>query len=200
MTQMLPLRTGWLPAPGGSDDYPPDLPPEWRLAYFANDFRGVLVPEGLWRGAAPAGLAGWGAETPARFRFFLELAESDPEGGVAAAVALGDRFGGLVGSARALACLPESGLARLIRVSAAEPAGTALPAGCGRAWVVPPPLVKDLRGACAWVEAMVQGQGPQAVVAGEMPNASRPLVALLGACRFEDLSRWQAMLELMGLA
>jgi hypothetical protein len=27
-----------------------------------------------------------------------------------------------------------------------------------------------------------------------------PYVALLGDCRFDDLDRWQTMLELMGLA
>jgi hypothetical protein len=34
--------------------------------------------------------------------------------------------------------------------------------------------------------------------AGAAPT--HPQLALLGECRFEDLGRWQTMLELMGLA
>jgi hypothetical protein len=201
MTHVLPLRTGWAPAPDAADDYPPDLPPEWRLAYFANDFWGVLVPAGLWRAAGPASLAGWAAETPARFRFFLDLGQGDLEvRAAAAAAALGDRFGGLVGTPADLASVPEAGSVCLLRV-AAEPGQTGPLAGWGRAWEVPPALIRgDLRGARGWVDAKVRGQGLQGVEAEAIPQVSRPLVVLLGPCRFEDLARWQAMLELMGLA
>ncbi len=195
MTQVLPLRTGWDSAPDGLAEYPQDLPPEWRLAYFANAFWGVLVPSKLWREVGPVGAAGWLADTPARFRFFLELMEGDRESASAVAAALGDRLGGLVGAASA----PGAGPSRLLRV-AAEPGQTGPLAARGLAWEVPVPLIRDLRGARAWVQARVRGQGLRGVDGGATPGAAPPLLALLGECRFEDLARWQAMLELMGLA
>jgi hypothetical protein len=200
MTHVLPLRTGWDSAPDGPDEYPQDLPPEWRLAYYANDFWGVLVPHGIWREAGPAGAVAWVADTPARFRFFLELDAGDRESGsTAVAAALGDRLGGLVGTASALASAPGAGPSRLLRV-ATEPGQTVPLAGWGLAWEVPVPLTRDLRGARAWVEARVRGQGLPGVDATATPGAAPPILALLGECRFEDLARWQAMLELMGLA
>ncbi len=200
MTHVLPVRTGWDSAPDGPAEYPQDLPPEWRLAYFANDFWGVLVPPGIWCEAGPAGAAGWVADTPSRFRFYLELLESDRAGPLAAvAAALGDRLGGLVGTAPALASATGAGPNRLLRV-ATEPGQTGPLAGWGLAWEVPAPLIRDLRGARAWVDARARGQGLRGLDGAASPGAAPPLLALLAECRFEDLARWQAMLELMGLA
>lgn len=211
MIQMLPLRTGWDPTPDDADDYPPDLPPEWRLAYFASLFRGVLVPARLWREAGTTGAAAWVADTPARFRFFLELEEGD-SGPCADPVAevLGDRLGGLVGPASTPAsdlvaaphpCVdPAAGPPRLVRVVAPEPSCADTPPGLGLAWKVPDPVLSDLRGARIWVEARARLKGPQVVHGAAVPEMPQPVIALLGACRFEDLARWQTMLELMGLA
>lgn len=69
--------------------YPEDLPPDWRLAYYAHFFGCVLVPPAAWRGAA---LAGWLADTPPDFRFLLE----EGAGVEAAARLLGARCGGVV--------------------------------------------------------------------------------------------------------
>jgi hypothetical protein len=113
---------------------------------------------------------------------------------------LGRPVWGAGGPPADLASVPEAGSVRLLRV-AAEPGQTGPLAGWGRAWEVPPALIRgDLRGARAWVDAKVRGQGLQGVEAEAIPQVSRPLVVLLGPCRFEDLARWQAMLELMGLA
>jgi hypothetical protein len=211
MIQMLPLRTGWDPTLDGEDDYPPDLPPEWRLAYFAGLFRGVLVPAGLWREAGTAGAAAWVADTPARFRFFLELEEGDAARWPDPVVeALGDRLGGLVGPASApasdLVAAPHPGVdpgaapPRLLRVVAAARGCADTPPGVGLAWEVPDPLLSDLRGARIWVEARVRSEGPQGVRGAAVFGTPQPVIALLGDCRFEDLARWQTMLELMGLA
>jgi len=80
--------------------YPDDLPPEWRLSYYANEFNAVLAPADLW-GAADAGLiASWADDVHDDFRFFLELpagaetaiTERIPE----VAAGLGAACGGLV--------------------------------------------------------------------------------------------------------
>lgn len=208
MTQMLPLRTGWGPGPDGFDGYPSDLPPEWRLAYFANAFWGVLVPSELWREAGAAGAAAWVADTPARFRFFLELREGDAASRAApVAEALGERLGGLVGPSPAPGgpakpvpgAAPVAGPPRLLRVASA-PGRPGAPDGWGLAWEVPVPLLGDLRGARAWVDARLREQCRRGLDERGVSAPVPPLLALLGDCRFEDLDRWQSMLELMGLA
>ncbi|HKJ09127.1 MAG TPA: DUF72 domain-containing protein [Gammaproteobacteria bacterium] len=59
--------------------YPDDLPAAWRLAYYANEFSTVLVPVGQWQGADPGEIAGWAADVPERFVFFVELPGTMPE-------------------------------------------------------------------------------------------------------------------------
>lgn len=85
--------------------YPADLPSEWRLAYFANEFRAVLVPSEVWARCTRAQLVQWRADVRNDFRFFIELA-CDPacmEGLVQVCTrlpdkldVLGDLVGGLV--------------------------------------------------------------------------------------------------------
>lgn len=53
--------------------YPDDLPTAWRLAYYANEFSSVLVPVRQWQYADPGEIAGWAADVPERFTFFVEL-------------------------------------------------------------------------------------------------------------------------------
>jgi len=55
--------------------YPVDLPEDWRLAYYANDFRGVLVPAPFWTGDRPPDWHSLAGDTPDPFLFFLELPE-----------------------------------------------------------------------------------------------------------------------------
>jgi len=197
---IVPLRTGWDPMAAGPGAYPPDLPPEWRLSYFANAYWGVLVPARLWRGAGRDEVQSWVADTPPRFRFFLDLGEGDPDGPLAPACdALGDRLGGLVVPRSAPSPLPVAGLPRWIRV----PPGGPEPrpgAGMGLAWEVPADLVRDLRQARGWIEAKVRALGVQGPDGRRAPGSGRPPLALLGDCRFDDLERWQTMFELMGLA
>jgi len=53
--------------------YPADLPVEWRLAYYANEFGTVLVPGELLVSEATSGLRTWCGEVSGRFGFFVEL-------------------------------------------------------------------------------------------------------------------------------
>ena len=64
--------------------YPEDIPAEWRLTYYANEFPAVVVPASAW-GADPAAQARqWYADTPEGFGFLLE---GTPPAGVEAALA-----------------------------------------------------------------------------------------------------------------
>lgn len=200
MPRVLPLRTGWHPASERSDSYPEDLPSQWRLAYFANEYWGVLVPADRWSRLGTDEARDWVADTPSRFRFYLDLDGRDPAGTLSHVCAsLGDRLGGLVGSGSALSAAAGLGVGRLLRIPPDRPEPDSLD-GLGVAWVIPEALIGDLRGAGAWLEARVRGVEAQALAPSAGPGATRPQLALLEECRFEDLARWQTMLELMGFA
>ncbi len=66
---------GWEHAAWSENYYPHDLPQEWRLTYYANEFRGVLVPAGQWRSADEATLLDWIDDVHETFRFYIELAQ-----------------------------------------------------------------------------------------------------------------------------
>ena len=53
--------------------YPADLPSDWRLAYYANEFSVVVVEEGDWLAGEDLSGLGWADDVPDEFRFFLEL-------------------------------------------------------------------------------------------------------------------------------
>lgn len=204
MPRILPLRTGWDPLPSGAQAYPPDLPPQWRLTYFANDYWGVLVPPDLWCGIGVDEARAWVLDTPPRFRFFLDLGMGRALDALAPlGRALGDRLGGVVGFRSELAAIPDAGLERLLRIPPDREESWA-PPGFGTAWEVPAGLVGDLRGARAWVEARVAARDwtnwAKDSEASAFSGAEGPVVALLGDCGFEELGRWQTLLELMGLA
>jgi hypothetical protein len=82
--------------------YPDDLPPDWRLAYYANEHAAVLVPSRDWTRAGPQAWDRWVEDVPARFRFLLELPR--PAAGLAGALqrlepcarALAERLGGVL--------------------------------------------------------------------------------------------------------
>jgi len=65
---------GW-EHPGWCDRfYPDDLPPEWRLTYYGNEFRQVLVPADRWqRGEAP--WIQWQEDVDPSFRFIFEVSD-----------------------------------------------------------------------------------------------------------------------------
>lgn len=66
---------GWRRADWDQGYYPHDLPPDWHLAYLANDADGVLLPEPAWRQvAAPDWLAEL-EEVPPGFLFLLRLGQ-----------------------------------------------------------------------------------------------------------------------------
>lgn len=52
--------------------YPDDLPVEWQLTYYANDFQVVLVPVEYWEKSKGYNLEEWLEAVDENFRFYLE--------------------------------------------------------------------------------------------------------------------------------
>jgi hypothetical protein len=83
------------------DFYPDDLPLEWRLDYYANEFFSVLVPHAEWSVLDDEALLYWQEEVSDDFTFFWELPAGE-EAGVArlqsllANEAFGAHWGGVV--------------------------------------------------------------------------------------------------------
>jgi hypothetical protein len=53
--------------------YPDDMPAEWRLDYYANEFFAVVVPYQEWSQAADEVVLGWMQQVAEEFRFYWEL-------------------------------------------------------------------------------------------------------------------------------
>ena len=90
---------GWEHGSWDSSFYPQGLPPEWRLTYYANAFRAVLVPAERLMASTPAEVAGWAGDVHSGFLFFAELAaagEADLDAWLDRVAPLGERLGGLV--------------------------------------------------------------------------------------------------------
>jgi Uncharacterized conserved protein len=135
---MLIAPLGWDHDGWSGTFYPDDLPPEWRLAYYGNEFRAVVVPAALWQQADAATAAQWAADTAEGFSFLLEAADTPPP--VTLREALADRYGGVAGEGglpvlrweggadaralrAALAALPDAGV---LLVTGAPPSLQAL--------------------------------------------------------------------------
>jgi hypothetical protein len=67
---------GWQ-GPEWSSLYPDDLPSEWRLDYYGNEFSAIVVPAATWQATSIDEASGWLAEAPAGFRFYWELEDAD---------------------------------------------------------------------------------------------------------------------------
>ncbi len=71
--------------------YPDDLPDDWRLAYYANEFRAVIVPWERASRCTEEEVMAWKEDTHADFCFFLE---APPWASLGPFMALGERWGG----------------------------------------------------------------------------------------------------------
>lgn len=88
---------GWDLPHWNNSFYPDDLPQDWRLSYYANEFSAVLVPADVWQ-AEQENLEDWGDEVGQGFRFYLQQAERVASEAELLKVeqALGSCFGGFV--------------------------------------------------------------------------------------------------------
>jgi len=184
---------GWDHASWQGGFYPQELPPDWRLGFYATQMRCVLVPADLCARASRSQGARWMQDTGEPFRFLLEvdLADwRDPAAFLAATEALAGRTAAVLVrtpppgadpspwvaalAARAPVCLDAplpggaSGASRCWRPArdpAPDPAGSFLLA------IAPP---ADLRTARGWLERMGEWCGRDrgaALIVDDGPDA-----------------------------
>lgn len=67
---------GWLGAEWDSF-YPDDLPAEWRLDYYANEYSTVIVPAQTWQGESIDEARHWLEQAPSGFNYYWELDDAD---------------------------------------------------------------------------------------------------------------------------
>lgn len=58
--------------------YPADLPEDWRLGYYSNEFRSIVVPIDVWQDADRDSVEDWRDAVHAGFRFYFEVAAGQP--------------------------------------------------------------------------------------------------------------------------
>lgn len=175
---------GWEGRDWISDFYPSDLPPEWRLAYFANEFPALLVSAERWLGAGD-GLADLAAEVPEGFRCYLELPGSawDARPWRSAVERLGARLTGLVTTDPARAPDPGAGVPFFLLAERSQP-------GWAPACLIPPDSAGGLRAQRRWLEDLAaRAPGETTLVVVEGPDATP-----------EALRRWWGLARLLGLA
>jgi len=63
---------GWLHARWKSVFYPDDMPPEWWLAYYSNEFNTVMVPADYWQAGEGFDCEEWLEDIHDEFRFYVE--------------------------------------------------------------------------------------------------------------------------------
>ena len=134
---------GWQHPGWNGTFYPDDLPEDWRLGYYGNEFPLVGVPAGAWSGSGPQD---WLEDSGGHLRFLCEL----PVPGMDAARAVGElevlgpRCLGVILTAP----VPEAVVPELRRrwplawAGAGEPPPALREAGAGRCWDgsgAPPP-------------------------------------------------------------
>lgn len=179
------VTRGW-DLPGWADDfYPLDLPPEWRLTYFSNEFPAVLVPASVWRGADAGQLRAWVDDVNSGFRFYLELPRTPScAGDVGAAVPVfGGRLAGVVGGDETP---PGLSVPHFRWRNAPLEAGESVSAVACRV----PGHDMDLRAARAWLESLVgrlEGGPGLVIVDGRSVGA-------------DDLRRWLELAWMLGFA
>ncbi len=71
--ELLVGSRGWEHEDWSGRFYPEDLPEDWRLTYYANAFRSVLVPAHQLLHAALEAVSRWTEDVPEGFLFYLEI-------------------------------------------------------------------------------------------------------------------------------
>jgi len=84
--------------------YPEDMPADWRLTFYSNEFGCVLVPSDVW--SSEPDVDAWREDAPEGFRFYLEVSGELADGPyrdrlLQAAQTLGPLCGGAVAEAGA---------------------------------------------------------------------------------------------------
>jgi hypothetical protein len=122
---------GWMQPSWNGTFYPDDLPEDWRLSYYSNEFSAVVVPASEWVGLDTVEIERWVEDVPEEFLFYLEIEDplTDWEQTAEVINPLGDRLGGLllrpieVGADLAIISSNITGASQLAPVSVLLPDG-----------------------------------------------------------------------------
>ena len=124
---------GWDHSAWNGAFYPEDLPEDWRLSYYSNEFRGVLLPESVWQTAGPREIASWCDDVADGFLFFLQASDPLAAGPQAETyrVLFGSHWGGVPATAGSVMSADEEwdlrGLRKRLENLMAQPQGVAVP-------------------------------------------------------------------------
>jgi hypothetical protein len=89
---------GWSHPSWHGTFYPDDLPEDWRLSYYGNEFRAVVVPASEWIGLDTVEIERWAEDVSEEFLFYLEIEDplTDWEQTAEVLKPLGDQLGGFL--------------------------------------------------------------------------------------------------------
>lgn len=87
---------GWQHEHWLSEFYPEDLPKDWQLSYYANEYSTVLVPANYWQSEIWSPEQ-WQEDVPEHFMFFIECPKLDDYDDFLEEVSfLGNQLGGII--------------------------------------------------------------------------------------------------------
>lgn len=199
------LIPGWWTLTDQAEFYPEDLPSDWQLSFFANEFPAVFVPFQTWSRCSQSELLGWREDVHRRFRFYLEAESDQSAGGSGTSIAdaehpmqkaeqaLGDQLAAWVlgnphnddhESTQVNTAQPDQGCCvlapRMLAASDVTPQETR--PNIGRCLSPPAHFLDDLRAARDWLQQLTE---TTALVLLPETSATR-------------LHQWWRLVELMG--
>ena len=189
---------GWLHRHWQGSYYPDDLPEDWQLGYYSNDFNTVLVPAvdlvANLAGGQALSIEDWLDEVHENFRFYIECnaALLDAVGSEALIEHLGTLQPQLAALVAASAGDAEAQAASLLRLSDALSVPLYAGDSASDLFLLNGEL-KDLRQARAQIEPFLQQLENR-------PQAEAPAAIFVRHPKLQaaDLGRFRAMLEVMG--
>ncbi len=97
-TEIFIAARGWSHSCWHGNFYPDDLPEDWQLSYYSNEFSAVVVPASQWVGLDYVEFERWKEDVPERFLFYLEVEDLLANWEQAAEIVkpLGDQLGGIL--------------------------------------------------------------------------------------------------------
>jgi hypothetical protein len=72
-SEIIVTARGWSYPSWHGTFYPDDLPEDWRLSYYSNEFNAVVVPATEWVGMDVVEIERWVEDVPEEFLFYLEI-------------------------------------------------------------------------------------------------------------------------------
>ncbi len=98
LTEIFVAARGWTHSSWVGGFYPDDLPEDWQLSYYSNEFNAVVVPASEWVGLNYVEIERWVEDVPEEFLLYLEVEDllTDWEQTAEIVKPLGDQLGGIL--------------------------------------------------------------------------------------------------------